>query len=146
MEHPDFKKSTTHKLKMSKTEVVFAFLVAAVLAGVFLTFNSSSPKPALPLKESFMQQPLGMPVGQGMGPYDNTSVDGVTGWLTGEPHSAAPIGAGLPSQSETHDLNLMVGNRTDASCCPSAFTSDTGCVCLSEGQKNLFASRAGNRA
>jgi len=89
---------------MSKTEVVFAFLVAAVLAGLFLSFNSS-PKPALALKESFMQQPLGMPVGQGMGPYDNTSVDGVSGWLGSEPHSAAPIGAGLPSQSETNDIN-----------------------------------------
>ena len=66
---------------MNKTTLVFAFLVAAVLAGIAVRFNlggSFMPSSA----EHFMQQPAGMPLNAGgMGPYDQVSVGGgVSGW------------------------------------------------------------------
>ena len=119
---------------MGKTEIVLAFLVAAVLAGLFVS------------REGFEQKSVGMPLGgPGMGPYDGVSVDGsVTGWASNEP--GALIHGSLPSDSSGNDLMFLVGNSVDPSCCPSAFTTDTGCVCLSGKDKSFMASRAGNRA
>jgi len=132
---------------MSKTNLVFAFLVAAVLAGLFVHFGSMHP-PAPSSKENFMQKSVGAPTsGSGMGPYDGVSVEGISGWASTEPHSAAPIGASsLPSDSANNNLMFLVGNKTDSECCPAAFNTDSGCVCLTEENKKLMASRAGNRA
>ena len=131
---------------MDKTNLVFAFLVAAVLAGLFVQFNTGSPMPSS--HENFMQQSVGAPVTSGgMGPYDNVSTGSISGWAVTEPHSAAPIGASpLPSQSSDNSLMFLVGNKVDETCCPAAFNTDTGCVCLTEENRNFMASRAGNRA
>jgi hypothetical protein len=131
---------------MNKTNLVIAFLVAAILAGLFANMGWSMPSPAS--KETFMQKSVGAPTsGEGMGPYDGVSVDGVSGWQSTEPHSAAPVGAsGLPSQSDSNNLMFLVGNKVDSECCPAAFNTDSGCVCLTDDNKQLMASRAGNRA
>ena len=132
---------------MNKTSLVIAFLVAAILAGLFVQFGSSSvPMPSS--KEHFMQKSVGAPTnGPGIGPYDSVSLDGgISGWGATEPHSAAPVGAGLPSQAEDGKLMFLVGNKVDPECCPAAFNTDTGCVCLTEHDKNFMGSRAGNRA
>jgi hypothetical protein len=103
------------------------------------------PTPAS--KETFMQKSVGAPTaGSGMGPYDGVSVDGVSGWASTEPHSAAPIGGSLPSHANDNQLMFLVGNKVDPQCCPAAFNTDTGCVCLTEDNKRLMKSRAGNRA
>jgi hypothetical protein len=134
---------------MNKTTLVIAFLVAAVLAGLFVRFGAmGSPLPSS--KESFMQKSVGAPVnGGGIGPYDGVSVDGgISGWASTETSSASPLNASpLPSQAEDgNKLMFLVGNKVDSSCCPAAFNTDTGCVCLTEENKNFMASRAGNRA
>ena len=38
------------------------------------------------------------------------------------------------------------GNRMSADCCPSPFSGDRGCVCLTDKQLADFASRGGNRS
>jgi hypothetical protein len=132
---------------MNKTTLVVAFFLAAVLAGLFLHFNMRLP-PMPTTKETFMQQEVGMPVnGGGMGPYDQVSLaGGVSGWSHTE--DSAPIGAStLPSQADsTNEIMFLVDNKVDSECCPSAFTTDTGCVCLTEENRQLMASRGGNRA
>ncbi len=130
---------------MDKTSLVLAFFVAALLAGLFVKFNVSIPMPTS--KEHFMQKPLGAPTsGPGMGPYDQVSMDGgFSGWAATEPHSAAPVTGSLPGQSTDNKLMFLVGNKTDASCCPAAFNTDTGCVCLTESDRSFMASRGGNK-
>ena len=131
---------------MDKTSLVLAFFVAAVLAGLFVKFNVSIPMPAS--TENFMQKPIGAPTsGPGMGPYDQVSIDGgFSGWAATEPHGAAPVSSGpLPGVAEDNKLMFLVGNKTDASCCPAAFNTDTGCVCLTESDRTLMASRGGNK-
>jgi hypothetical protein len=131
---------------MEKTNLVFAFLIAAVLTGLFLKFNSSRG-PAPSTAEHFMQKSVGAPVsGSGIGPYDGQAVGSISGWAATEPHSAAPVGGGLPSQAEDGKLMFLVGNKVDDSCCPAAFNTDTGCVCLTEENRKFMSSRAGNRA
>jgi hypothetical protein len=126
---------------MDKTSVVLAFLVAAVLAGLFIRMNPGG----VPGRESFMQQEVGMPLnGPGIGPYDQVSAGAVSGWSATE---AAPVLSSLPSQADSsNDLMLMVGNKVDPECCPGAFNTDTGCVCLTEKDKDMFSHRGGNRA
>jgi hypothetical protein len=131
---------------MNKTTLVLAFLVAAVLAGLFVQFGPSKLSPSS--KEHFMQQSVGAPVdGAAMGPYDNVSMSsGISGWAMTEPHSAAPIGSSpLPSHADDGKLMFLVGNTVDPSCCPAAFNTDTGCVCLTEGDRDFMAKRGGNR-
>lgn len=132
---------------MNKTSLVMAFLLAAILAGLFVQYGpSSSPAPSS--KENFMQKSVGAPLsGSGIGPYDSVSLDGgISGWGATEPHSAAPVAGGLPSQAEDGKLMFLVGNKVDPECCPAAFNTDTGCVCLTEQDKKFMGSRAGNRA
>lgn len=132
---------------MDKTTLVIAFFVAAVLAGLFLQFSSKG-LPAPSTKEHFMQKAVGAPVdGPGMGPYDAVSLGGgISGFMTTEPHGAAPITGILPSSATDNKLMYLVGNKVDSSCCPAAFNTDTGCVCLTEDDKNFMASRGGNKA
>ena len=131
---------------MDKTTLVIAFLGAAILAGLFVQYGGSIPAPAS--KEHFMQKSIGAPAsGPGMGPYDSVSLDGgISGWGATEPHSAAPIEGVLPSQADGNKLMFLVDNKVDPSCCPAAFNTDTGCVCLTEENKAFMGSRAGNRA
>lgn len=133
---------------MDKTTLVIAFFVAAVLAGLFLQFTSKGGVPSASSKEHFMQKAVGAPVdGPGMGPYDNMSLGGgISGWMATEPHGAAPITGLLPSSATDNKLMYLVGNKVDESCCPAAFTTDTGCVCLTEDDKNFMGSRGGNKA
>ena len=90
--------------------------------------------------EHFMQKDAGMPLdGPAMGPYDTA----MGGWMSSE---HMPVG-GLPQNSFKEENNPMflVGNKISPSCCPAAFTSDSGCVCLSESDKDFMASRGGNK-
>jgi hypothetical protein len=130
---------------MNKTALVLAFFIAAVLAGLFVRFGH---KVAPTSKESFMQQPVGQPLNAaGMGPYDQVNIgNGVAGWAANEASSVNSAGA-LPSQADDpNKLMLMVDNKVSTECCPSTFNTDTGCVCLTEQNKSMMASRGGNRA
>jgi hypothetical protein len=44
------------------------------------------------------------------------------------------------------ELFQFEGNKVSADCCPSPFSSDRGCVCLTDKQIQEFSSRGGNRA
>jgi hypothetical protein len=114
---------------LNKTSVVLAFFVAAVLAGLFLRFNT---------RETFMQKEVGMPLNApGMGPYDGVGAQGWSG-NEGPITTAAPVGG-------DNQLMLLADNKVSAECCPSQLSTDVGCVCLNEQDKNLFTSRGGNR-
>lgn len=126
---------------MEKTNLVFAFFIAAVLAGLFVQYAGSPMTP----RESFMQKPAGMPLNAaGIGPYDQVSVSGASGWATSEPQPVGQSPVNTPLDS--NKLMLLVGNNVSADCCPAAFNTDTGCVCLTDSDKRLFATRGGNKA
>lgn len=127
---------------MDKTNLVMAFFIAAILAGVALKYSPSLPMAAT--KETFMQQEVGKSLNdKGMGPYDQLG-SGVAGWADSEPMPVSQSPANNPLDS--NKLMLMVGNTVSKDCCPSSFNTDTGCVCLTEQDRRLFASRGGNKA
>lgn len=122
---------------MKKTLFVLALFLAVLVSGFVMHYSSSAPAE----RETFMQKEIGAPSGgTSMGPYDSLSVPGASGWLPNEkiPSGSSPVGAsGL--------LSFLQDPKTDTSCCPSAFNTDTGCVCLSDSDKKQMASRGGNR-
>lgn len=90
--------------------------------------------------EGFIQTSPGSPLNAPpMGPYDTAS----GGWMSSE---HMPVGDTPQNQAlEENKLMLLEGNEVSASCCPASFSTDTGCVCLTDSDKRLFASRGGNK-
>lgn len=128
---------------MQKTVVVLVFFLAALLAGLFASSMMSTPaKPAddnTSSKETFMQREKGMPL-------DMEPVAGYTGTspiLGSEPK---PISEKPYEMANDQELFQFEGNRISADCCPSPFSTDRGCVCLTDAQLKDFANRGGNRA
>lgn len=122
---------------VDKTTLVVSFFVAAVLAGLFVQYGPG-------VTENFMQQEVGMPLNAaGMGPFDQVSIPGSEGWIASEPLPVSQSPVNNPSNA--NKLMLLGDNRVSPECCPSAFSTDVGCVCLTEQDKKLFGSRGGNR-
>jgi hypothetical protein len=122
---------------MQKTVVVLVLFMAALLAGVFA--RSMAPAPVLEVKEEFMQREKGMPLAmQPVAGYTGTS-----SLLGSEPK---PMPEKPYDMANDQELFQFEGNRISADCCPSPFSSDRGCVCLTQQQIRDFGTRFGNRA
>jgi hypothetical protein len=118
-------------VKVTKSLLAVGFLIGALVIG-FLSSRS--------MVEGFMQKDAGMPLdGPAMGPYDSS----MGGWMATE---HMPVG-GLPQNSfqEGNKLMFLVGNEVKPECCPAAFTTDSGCVCLTSADSDLMAHRGGNK-
>jgi len=136
---------------MKKTTLVLTLFVAALLAGLFLQWSAASAAPAKSMKdddvskERFMQKERGMPL-------DMQNVEGPVGvqGYTGTPPllGSEPKPTPLKPYDMADDSALFAfqNNKVSADCCPSPFSSDTGCVCLTDEQIQNFAKRGGNRA
>jgi hypothetical protein len=122
---------------MKRTTAVLAFFVAAVLAGVFVNSTLLASSPAI--KEKFMQQERSMPL----------ATQAVQGYSGGSPIlGTEPQPTPLHPYDKTDDVKLyeFANNKQSADCCPSPFSGDLGCICLTAEQKALYGSRGGNRA
>jgi hypothetical protein len=122
---------------MKRTTAVLAFFVAALLAGLFVNSTLLTAAPAV--KEKFMQQEKGMPLATG----------DVKGFSGGSPIlGTEPLPTPEHSYDQTDDAPLFAfaNNKQSPDCYGSPFSGDLGYVCLTEGQKAEFASRAGSRS
>ena len=125
---------------MRKTALVYALFVGVLALGLLARFYMTGAPAA---RETFMQKEIGAPSGgTSMGPYDSLSQPGASGWLPNEkaPQGASPIGSSLEPR-----LMFLSEPQVSPSCCPSAFNTDAGCVCLSDSDKQLMGTRGGNR-
>jgi len=118
---------------MTRTLLVLVLFVAALASGLLMKY--------LPSQEGFAQREVGKPVsGSPMGPYDEQP----RGWSASEP---MPVGT-LPQNAalEENKLMYLANNSTSLECCPqSGLSSDSGCVCLSQGDRKEMNTRFGNR-
>jgi hypothetical protein len=131
---------------MKKTTLILTLFVAALLAGLFLRWSAASVVPVKTAeKETFMQQERGMPL-------DMQSVEGPVGvqGFSGTPPllGSEPKEVPLKPYEKANDSELFAfqNNKISAECCPSPFSTDTGCVCLTDAQIQDFSKRGGNRA
>lgn len=54
-------------------------------------------------------------------------------------------GGFVPGNMPSGQIDMLLGTPSSPSCCPSTYTTSTGCKCLSTNQAFSLASRAGNR-
>lgn len=71
-----------------------------------------------------------------------TCPDSTSSWKCGTPNE--PLN-GPAFKVGTNDLFMFKNNVSKPECCPSSFSSDAGCVCTSPEQRQLLASRGGNK-
>jgi hypothetical protein len=124
---------------MKRTLAVLAFFVAAVLAGLFVNYSVAALPPAT--KETFMQRERGMPL--------DMVASGVQGAEAASPilgSTPRPISEKPYEIANETEMFQFSGNKMGADCCPSPFSGDLGCICLTDAQKQTFASRGGNRS
>lgn len=130
---------------MQKTVFVVVLFLAALLTGLFLQASAVSPpkEEAADGKERFAQRERGMPLDMQPVAGAPAGVYGTSPLLGSEPK---PVSEKPYDMANDQELFQFEGNRVSADCCPSPFSSDTGCVCLTDDQKRQFANRFGNRA
>jgi hypothetical protein len=127
---------------MQRTVVVLIFFLAALLAGVFLSMKSAPPGEVA--KEDFAQRQVGMPLDMQAveGGGVPAGYNGTSPLLGSEPK---PLSEKPYDMANDQELFAFEDNKISADCCPSPFSSDRGCVCLTDAQRNEFESRGGNR-
>jgi hypothetical protein len=80
-----------------------------------------------------------------MGPFDGvklTCPDGVSNWKCNTPNE--PL-TGPAFELGPNSLFMFKNNQCKPECCPSSNTCDGGCVCTTPDQRQVIASRGGNR-
>ena len=136
---------------MKKTTVVLVLFVAALLAGLFVRYSTASAIKKTEKEddsdsetEHFAQREVGMPL-------DMESVKGTVGvaGYNGTPpllgSEPKPVPERPYDMANDNELFQFENNKMSADCCPSPFSGDRGCVCLTDKQAAEFASRGGNR-
>lgn len=125
--------------------------VAAVLAGLFIRYLPTTPikkteeSDSDVEKEGFAQREVGMPL-------DTQSVAGAVGvsGYNGTPpllgSEPKPVSEKPYDMANDNELFQFENNKMSADCCPSPFSGDRGCMCLTDKQMAEFASRGGNRS
>jgi hypothetical protein len=80
-----------------------------------------------------------------MGPFDGvglTCPDGGSDWKCNTPNE--PLN-GPAFEPGPDSLFMFKNNQCKPECCPSSYACDGGCVCTSPDQRQVIASRGGNR-
>ena len=112
-----------------------------------LTYNNVSAYDGLCLKtgnaEQWRQSPTNVPL------IDDSKLFTVQGHMTPEkPVVSDPSslsGPSLDGTTETpHKMFMFANNQSSPSCCPSTFSTSTGCVCTTDKQMDFVASRGFN--
>lgn len=130
---------------MNRTTAVLVFFFAALLAGLFSQYATPAPPVQTAGKETFFQREKGMPL-------DMQAVEGAVGvsGYNGTPpllgSEPKPLSEKPYEMANDTELFQFEGNKMSADCCPSPFSGDRGCICLTDAQKKEFASRGGNRS
>jgi hypothetical protein len=100
-------------------------------------------------KEKF-QNYSGTPAGardsyQAIGAFDGVKLEtgnGVSNWRYTKPNE--PLN-GPAFEPGPDSLFMFKNNQCKPECCPSSYACDGGCVCTSPDQRQVIASRGGNR-
>ena len=80
-----------------------------------------------------------------IGPFDGvglTCPDGVSKWKCNTPNEPMNGPAFEPGPDS---LFMFKNNQCKPECCPSSYACDGGCVCTTPDQRNVIATRGGNR-
>ena len=124
---------------MLRTPVIVAFFLAAALVGMMLRYTDMSGGVETFTLPADSPAPLDTVASSaGISPLSGT------GTLMGS--EAKPVPALPYDVADDNALGQFMQNKVGPECCPSPFSSDVGCICLTESDKKGFASRFGNKS
>jgi hypothetical protein len=77
--------------------------------------------------------------------YGTTGLkEGLDSLFASEPEPVAAVDS--PGTPVATSMALFQDNRASADCCPSAYSTSTGCICMTDEQLQLLRTRGGNRS
>jgi len=127
-----------------RVEVIIVSMIVGAILGTHLLCSCSK----LSMKEGFAL--LGAPTSYHMGEgvptsWENKSelsYNGPNDWYKSLEGNTAPE----PNKwVESGKLEFLAENKFDSKCCPSFYSGDSGCPCISPEQMKYLNSRGGNR-
>jgi hypothetical protein len=148
-----------------RIELVLLFVVIGAIMGAHLfcsctsfNVNGMSADVGSVIKETFAQRTMlgsddyGAPVNYSM----DTGVPGASGWENAARDYANNVGnqdntksgqyyKGGPIPLPPGEMLIFADNEVKPECCPSYYSSSTGCVCTSQKQWDYLNQRGGNR-
>jgi hypothetical protein len=133
--------------KKMKHAMFLGGIILLVIAGLLLS-QSSLVKGVTP--EGFVSYYLenagaAKNKSEKMGPFDGvglTCANGGSKWKCGTPNE--PLN-GPEFKPGPDSLFMFTNNQCKPECCPASFSCGGGCVCTSPDQRQMIASRGGNR-
>lgn len=133
---------------MKKTALVVLLFIAALLAGVFVRYAMVAKPPNAEDEretEHFAQREVGMPLDMEpvAGAVGVAGYNGTPPLLGSEPK---PVSERPYEMADDTKLFSLANNKMSADCCPSPFSGDRGCLCLTNAQLAEFSTRGGNRS
>lgn len=127
-----------------RVEVIILSVLLGYVIGAHLLCSCSK----VSLKEglSLLGAPVSYQMGEGVsGSWENKSdlkYSGPNDWYKSLEGNTAPEPGKFV---ESGRLELFAENKFDAKCCPSFYSGDRGCPCISPEQMKYLSSRGGNR-
>ena len=128
-----------------KTGFLITGLVVLLLANLFMIYSMRSPT-----SEGFSSYYLANAGGakasyNPIGAFDSVALkpsNGVSAWRNTAPNEPLNGPAFEPGDD---NLFMFKNNQCKPECCGASFSCDGGCVCTTPDQRQLIASRGGNR-
>lgn len=127
-----------------RVEVIILSVLLGYVIGAHLLCSCSK----VSLKEglALLGAPVSYQMGEGVSSsWENKSdlkYSGPNDWYKGLEGNTAPEPGKFV---ESGRLELFAENKFDAKCCPSFYSGDMGCPCVSPEQMKYLTSRGGNR-
>lgn len=115
--------------------VVFIVAVTVLVVGAAVAPSFEGFVGALAPMSYKHPEPMGPEDGKHLNPNNGSS------WrspLPNEPHLDVPLPSG-------DGIYLFYKNQVKPECCPSTYTTSSGCVCTTDADRELINSRGGNR-
>lgn len=123
---------------MNRTPVVLAFFIAAAVVGLALRYTDMSGGVETFKLPSDKMAPLDSQTPHGISAFNGTSP------ILGS--EAKPVPELPYDVADDNAIGQFMHNKVGPECCPSPFSSDSGCICLTSNDVRGFASRFGNNA
>ena len=131
-----------------KTKFLITGLIMLILANLLMVFSMRSMSYNSP--EGFMNMlaDRAADTGKGyqpMGKYDGIALkpaDGVSAWRNTAPNE--PLN-GPEFAPDSDSLFMFKNNQCKPECCGASFSCGGGCVCSTPAQRQMIATRGGNR-
>lgn len=129
--------------KMSILHVIFLLIVIVIACSLFMAF----PKSCESMANLDNSAPLSWEMGQGQGgeSWTNRALQYAGDMKYNNlPSDQSAKFPGTPVPLPEGQLFFFANNKFNGECCPSQYSSSTGCACITNKQADYLLSRGGN--